>query len=312
MIVQRLGELRDPDRLPALVELWNRALGRDFPMRPELLRQAWDRFVDEDASGAVVEAGRPVAFLLAKQSADLPWSEERRRRCWLSALAVDPDRQRDGLGSRLVARALEALRAAGATGVTLGEDPGYLLSGDPAGRSLGFWRRYSLVERGVNTDMLVDLAGWPAPDRLPALRPAREWAEVVRFLDRAFPGRWAWEAREHERVGTDPGRCLLLEADDGIAGFLVLSPPGSGPLIHPGRNWEAALGGRVAGIGPLGIDPARHGQGLGTGLVAASLARLRDLGVDHVVADWTSRVTFYERLGFRVWRRNVRASIQLD
>ena len=77
-----------------------------------------------------------------------------------------------------------------------------------------------------------------------------------------------------------------------------------GPFLGPGLHWFPALEARAGAIGPLGIDPAARGLGLGLALVAAAVTHLHARGYTDCTIDWvdTALLPFYGRLGFRPWR----------
>ncbi len=79
-------------------------------------------------------------------------------------------------------------------------------------------------------------------------------------------------------------------------------------LVTPAPEWLAghiaftrcAVGtqeGQVALLGPLAVAPARQRQGIGAGLIAEGLTRLRDAGVRHVLV--LGDPAYYGRFGFR-------------
>ena len=78
---------------------------------------------------------------------------------------------------------------------------------------------------------------------------------------------------------------LVAEMDGGIVGHLALSPARIGAS---GPGWLL--------LGPLGVLPARQGQGIGSALVRQALGRLADTGAAGVVL--VGDPGFYGRFGF--------------
>lgn len=105
-----------------------------------------------DLVDALVRAGDVVASLVAEVAGELV-GHVQLSRCWvdarerlvevvvLSPLAVEPSQQRRGVGTALVAAALETARTAGEVAVFLEGDPGFYGSrGFSPGASSGFGR----------------------------------------------------------------------------------------------------------------------------------------------------------------------------
>jgi predicted N-acetyltransferase YhbS len=133
----------------------------------------------------------------------------------------------------------------------------------------------------------------------PSLRPA-----ALDFLSRCFPGRWESEISEafSASMRDEDLGLAIREADDAVVGFARIGDLGS-PLIWPGLYWRSLLGASPGSLGPIGIDPAFRGFGLGLDLLRASLAELKRRGVRNTVIDWTDLEDFYAKLGFVPWKR---------
>ncbi|MEZ5184046.1 MAG: GNAT family N-acetyltransferase [Acidimicrobiales bacterium] len=101
-----------------------------------------------------------------------------------------------------------------------------------------------------------------------------------------------------------------------LPGFLVLDDPDRGDRLA-GSCWtrvhEATVDDPALGeIFVIGVDPDRHGRGLGAALVLAGLdhlaARGLRTGMLYVEADNAAARRLYERLGFTVHeRRRIRS-----
>jgi len=79
---------------------------------------------------------------------------------------------------------------------------------------------------------------------------------------------------------------LVAAVDNGLAGHIAFS--------------KAAISGQDLGwylLGPLGVLPSRQRRGVGSALVLAGLAALRELGARGCVL--AGDLAFYSRLGFR-------------
>jgi predicted N-acetyltransferase YhbS len=106
------------------------------------------------------------------------------------------------------------------------------------------------------------------------------------LLDHCFgPGRFAKTAYRF-REGVDPVEGLSLVAREGrdICGTI--------------RFWPILLGqSRGLLLGPLAVDPARQGQGIGIGLMMMGLTRARSAGFPWVML--VGDEPYYARVGFR-------------
>lgn len=298
-----------------LAAVWNAALGREFPLRPELLRQALgpDAFVDPGASCAWIEDGRPVGFAIVRQvpagAGPAPGP-----RAWLSALVVHPGWQRRGVGTRLLRQVRVRIRTTGHEQLRLGGDPFHLFPGVPEASGTAFWqRRGAHLDPVAVVDVRRSLAGWTEPpgaaEALAAagalVRPATAgtWDALLAFLQVEFPYRWTWEAGVHRRRGGSPGDYLLLEAGGAVAGFARIYRSDVRPVIGPSMNWAPLLAATCGGLGPIGIAAACRGRGLGLAFLARAVSWLREQGVRELVIDWTDQPDFYRRLGFAPWKR---------
>jgi GNAT superfamily N-acetyltransferase len=274
----------------AFTDIWNRALGDRFPLR----RAVADQFLSLHVSAEASRLER-MGVVVAKQHGS---------QGWIGALVVAPDAQRKGLGSRLLTHAVSGLRAAGVREIQLGADYFHLLPGIPDPGPTGFFTRHGAVLGGSVVDLRRELGSWQPPEHLPRTVAATEWRPLLHFLERAFPGRWHWEAEEDRRRGGKPTGNLLLCEEGQVIGFSRIHYPGSGSaLIGPSTHWAPQLGVHWGGLGPIGVAEEWRGRGFGLGLLQASMAHLRKLGVRDMAIDWTSLEGFYARAGFEVWKR---------
>jgi len=202
-------------------------------------------------------------------------------------LVVAPDRRRHGVGTRLLAQALDE-RAGPWQAWSHGDHP----AAAALARRTGFDRVRDLW---VMRRSLADLTETPSGVGGVTLRsflPGDE-AEVLRVNAAAFahhPEQGSMDAGElAERMAEpwfDPAGLLVADDGDRLLGF------------HWTKRHSATLG----EVYVVGIDPSSQGLGLGKVLVAAGLRHLRDGGAEDVLlyveSDNVSAVRLYERLGF--------------
>ncbi len=303
----------------AVVDLWNAHLGHLHPLTPALLAQSTGRYVDPAWFLVAERAGAVCGFVWAKPAV---WSTA--FGAHLCGFAVAPVFEGQGIGSRLWTELTDTLRDAGVTRLRLGGEPRQLLPGVPQGASLATWRflrARGATFGGLEHDLHVDLAQVPSFERLDVRLPAGYRCvavtegdalaeELVAFVDKAFPGRWAAEVRERLEPTllltlTDPQNCII--------GFASTFYQNS--YIGPSLNWATSLPDHVAttsaGLGPIGLAADVRGQGLGLAFLVACANNLRDRGARHLFIDWTDLVDFYARIGAHVWRTYQSAYVDL-
>lgn len=122
------------------------------------------------------------------------------------------------------------------------------------------------------------------------IRPERldDGAVVGALLERAFgrPDEAAIATALRGSAEYLPELALVAVEDDDIVGHIMFSRA----LVDGERPGQAAL------LAPMAVEPSRQGQGIGTALVRAGLARCRDSGVALVVL--LGHPTYYPRFGF--------------
>lgn len=110
---------------------------------------------------------------------------------------------------------------------------------------------------------------------------------IERLLDQAF-GQERWQKTcQRLRDGQVPDRNLSLVAMDG------------GALVGTVRLWRVRLGRGRRGLmlGPLAVDASRRGEGIGTQLMEAAMARIEAAGEPSVFL--VGDPVYYRRFGFK-------------
>lgn len=301
---------------PALVALWNRALGARFPLSARL----WGQSVEGDPNwragdGLVLRLpdGTIAGFALTRrfhQREHYPAMAPIFDLGWIMALVIAPELSGQGYGGQLVAAAEAHLRQQGATHCDLGGSLGHFLPGPPADdeRALRFWQRHGYQPDRLVHDLHRSLFDWqttpldlPGGWRCAAGQPGQEGA-LLAFLDTSFRGRWHYHLADSLAHGASiEDVAMLFTPEDTVAGFVATWHAAS-PLLGPATNWHPALGSNFGGIGPLGIAAVARGHGRGLAVVAAAVTLLHRRGVVECAIDWTTLTDFYARLGFVPWR----------
>ena len=299
-----LLELDEPSTdIDEVTALW-RECAPELPLEAATLRQRL--------------SGAKGTFLLAREEDELRgfvWMQPPDKPevpGFLSALAVHPEARRKGLARQLLQRAARDLPPS-CTGLKIGGSaahlvPGVPLDGDATLRH--FLRAQGATFGSVVHDLYLDLRS-PLPeialnDDLDVKTDSPDG--VLRFLERVFPGRWRESAEKYLEKGNT---VLSLEQDGEVLGFCCVFQPGT-TFVGPSLFWRQALTGRVAGLGPIGIDPDLRGQGQGLAFFNAAAGWLQTRGAEHLLVDWTDLTGFYGRAGAHVWRSYQYATFPVD
>lgn len=223
-------------------------------------------------------------------------------------LVVDPVAQGRGIGSRLLAHAIQHLAGSGAVEARLGSGGAhYLWPGVPRDlpEALRFFLRRGWRQEHVATDLIQELRRFVLPSgtlaRAAAARvsftlcTADVATEVVAYEEREHP---QWLEFLRRRLSDDPSSVVVGRGADGqvVAACSMDIPP-----RFPCR-WSRALGDDAGEIGCVGVARSRNGEGIGTALMAFATEQLRSRGARTGYLSWTVRRSFYGYLGYRPWR----------
>ena len=266
--------------------LWRAAMPRAWPLLADGIARL--------SEGLIVEAGTGlVGFVALDRAGSIP------------LILVAPAYQRRGIGTALLAAALNHLRGGGTTGVTAGSGGRrYIWPGVPLNLpgAVQFFTAHRWQRSYDTLDLVTDLRRYRPPQGahehaaskgVTIAQPASaDLAGVLAFETATFPSWSRWFA-----VASPPG---ILAARDGaghIAGTLLLDGPGADTVFTP------ILGPAVATIGCVGVAAPRQREGIGTALVVRASEILREAGARNCHIGWASRESFYRHAGYQPWRR---------
>ncbi|MHB0895998.1 MAG: GNAT family N-acetyltransferase [Spirochaetales bacterium] len=309
----------------SVISLWNDCMGDSFPLDDRLFRQlALAGEMDEKALFVSRREGQePISGMALAKLTRGGRQGTARPEAHISFLLVSPREQKKGIGGYLLEAAERWCRENGATSIHLGSDyhhffPGVPLDDSPRSRSaIAFFSKKKYVNQTIELDLIADLSInsllSPSDEDDVKLNAAgarfalcAPWmrAAVLDFFARSFPGRWEQEISEAFSSGLRDEDLALLtrKADNTVIGFARLCSSDS-PLLSPGLYWRGLLGPNAAALGPIGIDAAYRGAGLGLILLRKSLGTLKARGARNAVIDWTDQERFYARVGFAPWKR---------
>jgi len=239
-------------------------------------------------------------------------------------LCVHPLFRRHGLGRTLVLGAMSAAEEHDPAGRLRLWAHGDHPSANALALSLGFVRSRVLWQMRRSLYAPVPAPVLPDGVSLRPFRPGKDdeaWLELNRraFVDHPDQGRWtAADLRARLMEGWfDPAGFLLAErsADGALLGFHWTKVHGAVRHNHLDGSAGSHLGAGehdhdpIGEVYVLGVDPAAHGQGLGTALTLAGLRHLRGEGLDQVMlyVEETNptAIALYQRLDFARWSTDV-------
>ena len=268
---------------------WNAWFPQEFRMDKRLLRQLTfeHRSWHTNHSSVIVEKGEICAFLIARR-----WQNQ----TVIDALGVSPERRRTKLASLL----LEDAHKAGP--VRFGGGPAHFFPGLPMGEgwtgARAFLHYHGFEPDYEAEDLFLSLGTRAADFR--SCRPEDRDA-VVAMVGEEFSRRWAEDTAARFHAG-DHEDILIIEQDGAAVAFCQSFHSGS-RLLGPSVFWHRHQYANYGGIGPVGVRESCRGKGLGKRIVEEALNYLASKGVVETVVDWTSIGSFYEKIGFKSWRR---------
>ena len=276
------------DDLPALVALTRRVLAADGGL-PVAGDQPFLRSRYYSGASTAAFAGDDLVAVAALRPVGGPLA---------ASGQVDPGHRGRGLGTRLVEWATAA-----ADGAAVRFETESLTDATDA-LFTGHDLRRTFAEDVMARDLSEDAPSDPLPDDVTLIpwsaetAPRFHAAYTAAFADRpGFPGwsatQWiAWISDDDEFA---PQWTLLARRDGADVGFIA------------GGTGDGASG---AWVVQVGVAPAARGTGLGTGLTAEALRRMRADGQTRVLLDVNvdnpTAARVYRRLGFVVVGRRAR------
>jgi predicted N-acetyltransferase YhbS len=286
----------------ALTSLWNEFFAERYHVDPAILRfnTVESPTFDWGASGIAGDPKAPTAFLVVKKSPASLYRGPDPDQAHLACVAYRGVNE----AIDLMADAKRMLINRGICRIQFGRDSRHFFPGCPT--DCGNLRDFLMIEGFVGDDEQVDLERdlgsykntFEMPEGCEA-RPVQpdDVPFLTGFLDREFPGRWAYDVRQKMEL---EGRCDFVHGlfrDGKIVGFALLQDSSHRCPIG-GAVWRRDLGEDWGSLGPIGVGRAERAKGCGHALLGASLERLRDCGIRRCIVDWTTLKSFYGRHGF--------------
>ncbi|MDZ7363082.1 MAG: GNAT family N-acetyltransferase [candidate division KSB1 bacterium] len=288
-----IRQLADTD-IEMVLALWNRSAKFD-PMTPELFEEKVFDDPDFRREWALVaeEQNRVVGFIMA-----LSRNFQDDKVGFVKLLAVDPARQRSGIGTQLLQRVESALWHAGVSHIrVLDSNPNYLQPGlDPRYteaiiffESHGYKRfaetmnmEVDLTSRDFNTTTIEEHLRAKGIEIRRAIMGDRE--DLMRLLERHWP---AWIPEVDRTLLNYPISLHVAVQQNRLIGFSA----------YDGNNFNTGW------FGPMGTDPALQGRGVGGVLLLRCLQDIKNQGHRFAVIPWVGPYRFYSHYaGARISR----------
>lgn len=290
--------------LDAVVSIWNRALTRDPITEGRFIQWLYgdpDYWPGEDSGFFVaVREGKPVGFARAiirrNQNDRLGLEPEMG---WLPVMAVDPDYQRDGIGTLLLNTALEYFRQHGRKKISIagksGSAPGYFFAGidkDAYDGALALFLKAGFRVRNDAVSMTREIVDFPYERlRLEAWSIGKNVEirtltqdriqDFLVFMAEAFPGDWVTAARS--KLCTAMHEILIATVADEVVGYC---------------QWSGEH------FGPFGVRPEYRNHKIGAKLFVEAAQRIRAADGRTVWFNWADEdaARFYRRFGLTAQR----------
>lgn len=274
-----------------LVTLWNECLTA-HPMTIERFNSLFFSDVNGVAklnhASFVARTDRIVGFVIAYQrNLPAPGLGLEPDLGYLTAIAVNPDLQHQGIGTALLTRSISALNTAeillsGRTGsAPAATFPGVDL--DNYHESLNFFLKNGFEPLAIANSMSREITA-AIPVELAAdvaIETEIDSARLQEFVSAAFPGDWADVAVAKSQ--SNPAEFAVISVKGEYAGFAV---------------WNGGW------FGPVGVAEQYRSYGLGKLLVQNAINQMHQAGINRIYFTWADEwvVPFYQRLGFEINR----------
>lgn len=218
----------------------------------------------------------------------------------LTALAVDPAWQRQGIGSDLLGEAEEHIRNSGFDLCVLGRTRnGYLCQGAPylgQAREYAYFAKRGYAAEWSSVDMAMHLRDFDFPSL--SIRPAPEGtvfrpallAEMAKVRDAVARTEPFWT-----QFYTCDKDVFVAETEGEITGFVL--------VMTEDLPFANSFSGAVGGLGCLGVVPDMREKGIGLQLAARATERLAQLHMDVSYLGYTWLEDWYGSLGYKPFAR---------
>lgn len=305
----------DPARdYRAVRELWAGVLTDRYSVTDRVL---WPRIAGRNTlnpgDGWVVKSGRRViGFGMMELDRGALTADSAAS---VQVLLVDPQYQRQGIGTALLGKIGGRAQAEGRDVLLPGSGVWRFWSGvpDDLPNARAFFEKRGFVRNYESVDLYGSLAGYQPPAEASArlaeagvecgVVTADQVGVVYDLLVREAPS-WRRSYLMLVEAG-DAGNVLYFSKGEEGVGCIQTYTPGS-RLRGANLAWEGTLGKELGGFGAVLIAKAWRGRGLGAALCHAAATHIRAQGASGCYIDWTNDALserLYSQVGTSVWAR---------
>ena len=285
--------------------LWDEILGKKWPINSTLLK----RKLSEGEHIVALRDGEIVGFLATQRS-----KNKIKQRGEIMLVLVAEDCQRQGVGRKLLDQSLKNLKSKNVFDIQLGGGGGsYFWPGVPRNLpgAIDFFKSCGWNFSEISFDLLRDLKNYKTPDWISErVRPlniknrfikSNEKQKILTFEKKSFP-KW-YSAFQSTINSGDLGDVLVaVDSDEEILGSTVLFSPKS-KSYQQKFIWSLILGKNSGGFGALGVKEEARNRGIGLILSATASEILKKRGIRNCLLGWTHLVSWYGKLGYKVWMK---------
>ncbi|MCL4511650.1 MAG: GNAT family N-acetyltransferase [Bacteroidetes bacterium] len=298
--------------IEGVLKLWNKVLPLDAVTLDSLeARVLLDENFDENTFVIAKEGDLIVGFVVGTYARRVPLGDHDPKgdRCWITALGVEPERQKQGIASRMLSSLFEKFKTLGKRECYIATyAPGYFVPGidiKEYSDAISFLKKSGFEETyrplSMDTQLPLFKVTREAEEKEKRLqengiliRPymRNDLLSFLKFLEASMPSDWVRVSRANLRdltrgiFQTDQIFIAVSDRDNDVIGYC---------------QFEGAH------FGPFGVADKYQGKGIGTVLLGRTLERMRAKGYHNAYVLWTDDVAakVYSKFGFKETRRFV-------
>jgi GNAT superfamily N-acetyltransferase len=229
-------------------------------------------------------------------------------------LFVDEKYRGTGAGKKLLTAGVNWLKGKRVKEIKCGANAGsYFWPGIPENLNVAnfFLKNGFQTTNDVVVDMFQDVTNFVAPSNI--YLPLKENTVIIEYANEEYASKisdfvkadfpnWA-EYYQESRIKEHPKNFFFAHKGDEIIGVSTLWIGNS--------NWDMLFENSVGGGGALGVSEKWRGKGVGSAMKCWGTEKIKSSGIKYVWVGWTSSISFYEKLGFKIWRKFIDAKLVL-
>ena len=298
-------------------KLWNEEVGFIFPITEKLFNHhvVNSLYLAPNASYVAYLDNKLVGVIITKTySGDeiLAYND----RAWISLFYVSKHFRKRGIGSLLLEKVVDEAKKMGKKMIQIGQDLGNFFPGIPCdfdNLTAPFLEKRGFKMLGYTHDLLIkepfnkEIVIKNDLDYRYATLSDKD--ELLKFMEKNFPGRWNFELKEYYKNETKFNNYFIARNEEKVVGFVRVNRKENENISY-NINWYDRFDDLI-GIGPLGVDKDERGKGISKEMLSVLLKGFADQGKNEVMIDWTGLLVYYQQFGFEVWKCYMKAIMNL-